>query len=150
MKITFCRSVEKFHRSFDLKTTPLTAKARLTLADKDRLLGKFGEDGFSLTLQKKFRFALFSCTLTARKVKGENTYRIFFSRPAVSGAVVLLWAALMLFTGLLLVFTEPLFALCFLLPALLAALPLFLFSKKTKKTLLDALLSMGAKESKEE
>jgi hypothetical protein len=149
MKIPLSVSPERFTRSFQ-KTVPQGGLlSRFSLTDKTLCRGKIGKRGFSLYLHKKGIFSLFAPTLYGKIKKEEKGFSLsfYFSRPRLTGALILLWCAFLVFTGVLLVGKEPLFSLCFLLPGILFSLPLFLFRKKDREALVEKLESLSQKSS---
>ena len=146
MKYRLNPSEEKFFRNMDRLSTPLSLVSRLQAPKEDRLLACHHGNRIVISRQKKGRFALFSCTLrgSIQKERGEYYLTARFRRPAVTEAVIFLWSLLLAFTGLQLLFTEPLFALCFLLPAAPLFASLVLFSSKEKKLLTSTLRDWGA------
>ncbi len=130
-------SKEKFLRNLDRGTTPSTLSSRFSAESKTLFRAKRKGDSFLLYRQKKGLFPLFSCTLRGKITEEEKglSIRYGFTRPALSGLLLFLWAALLLFVGLSLLPVEPDFALFFLVPGLSLFLPLFFFSPKEKAAL---------------
>ncbi len=139
---------EKFRRAFQKNAVPLSLPERFTVGESDAFLGRYQEGSFSLCRRKKGRFALLSCTLYGKTMKkqGQTVISLRFSRPRGVGILWLLWVLAHLLAGFELLFSETLFALCFLVPGILFSLPLFLFSKKEKTSLLEKLKEFGAEE----
>jgi len=146
MKYRLNPSDEKFFRNMDRLSEPLSLRSRLQIPQRDRLLARHRQSRIFLSHQKKGRFSLFACTLRGKihKERGEYFLTVRLHRPAVTEAVILLWGLLLSFTGLQLLFSEPLFALCFLFPAAPLFASLFLFSKKEKALLISTLRDWGA------
>lgn len=100
-------------------------------------LGRRTDKGFLLYRKKRGIFTLFALTLygSFSREGGEDFIAFRFGRCLPVAILWFLWCALMLFAGILLL--GSLWSLFFLIPAVLWALPLFLFSKKEKKRLAD-------------
>jgi len=143
MRIHLTVPEEKFLRAIQKKVQPDTLHSRLNVAPTRRLLGKAKPERFSLCFQKKGFFCLFPCTAVGKREK-EGVWRVTFRRPLLFSLFLLLAVFLALTAGFSLLFSEPWFSLVFLIPAFLALLPLFRFSKRDKEELKQAILSFGA------
>ncbi|MBQ4036962.1 MAG: hypothetical protein IJC84_02435 [Clostridia bacterium] len=136
MKLPLSLSRDRFARRFAAKVAPLSPLAVDAFGNAGRLRG----DRFVLWHKKKGSFALFSCVLRGRIAPDGASVSYRFSRPLWVAIPWTVWLCLMAAAGLSVIVTDLLFGLAFLLPALLLALPLFLFSKRERAALI-ALLS---------
>ena len=135
---------ERARRAFDRSIPTAKPLERLTVPEKSGVVGKRKGDRFFLYAKTKGLFSLFSLTLYG--TIGEKEIRYSFSRPRCILVPWLIWCTLLLYVGVSLLFREPDFALFFLVPGLLLSLPLFLFSKKARSRLTDALEHLANKQ----
>ena len=137
-------SPDRFYRALDQAVLPHGPLSPFRLSETPVFCGRRRGDRFFLYRRGAHRFALLPCVLSGRIVKEKNdrflVYR--FRRPLFSTLLLGLWCALLLITGRELLFSEPLFALSFLIPALRCALPLFFFSSAARSALLEKLCSL--------
>lgn len=127
---------DRFLRSFLMQVEESTLLRRFGFGGGE-WLGRRTDKGFLLYRKKRGIFTLFALTLygTFSREGGEDFITFRFGRWLPVAILWFLWCALMLFAGILLL--GSLWSLFFLIPAVLWALPLFLFSKKEKARLLD-------------
>lgn len=126
---------DRFIRSFLSRVEESTLLRRLG-AGSGEWIGRRTDNGFLVYRKKRGVFNLFALTLwgTFSREGGEDFLTLRFGRCIPVGILWGLWCALMLFAGILLL--GSVFSLFFLLPAILWALPLFVYSKKEKAHLL--------------
>ena len=148
MTLPLSVSEEKFLRRFDRSFPSAPFGSRLIVGRVGVCARRKG-NRFWLYHRKKGLFSLFSLTLYGRVDGGKNELSLSFSRPRVTLPLWILWCGVLFYTGFSILFREPDFALWFLLPAVALLLPLFLFTKKEKKRLLDALTPLTEEETKE-
>ena len=123
---SFCRTVEesRFFTRFGF--------------GKGEYAGRRLRGGFLLYRRRRGIFSLFALTLwgTFSREEGRDVLQLRFGRCVPVAILWCLWCAWMLLAGVLLVAFSHVLALWFLVPALLCALPLFLFSKREKARLI--------------
>ena len=102
-------------------------------------MGKMNGNRFLIYTKKRGLFALYPCVLRGKIDEKNRLLRIRFTRPLISTVLLAAWLLLSLAAGLSVLFEETVLAPVFLLPVLLFAPSLFLFSKKDKAALLSLL-----------
>ena len=135
---------ERLLRSFLGKTEESTFPKRFGIGAKGEFLGRRTQKGFLFYRRRIGVFNLFALTLwgSFSRDGGRDVLNFRFGRCRPVAVLWILWCLLMLFAGILLLGTSPLFALWFVIPSLLCALPLFLFSKREKARLIAFLESI--------
>ena len=127
---------DRFLRSFLMQVEESTILRRFGIGGGE-WLGRRTDKGFLLYRKKRGIFSLFALTLygSFSREGGEDFIAFRFGRCLPVVILWFSWCALMLFAGILLL--GSLWSLFFLIPAVLWALPLFIYSKKEKARLLD-------------
>ncbi len=135
-KITL-KNKDRFLRSFCKKVEESSLLARFGFGS-GAFVGHRTGGGFVVYRRRQGIFSLFALTLwgTFSRDGGRDVLTLRFGRCIPLVFFWILWCALMLLAGVLLVGSAPLFSLWFLIPAVLCALPLFVFSKKEKTRLI--------------
>lgn len=146
MKQLLSVTEENFLHRFDRRFPPAAFASRLHASREEGFCARRRGDRFWIYRRKKGRFSFLSLTLYGCVSHGELT--LSFSRPRGILPLWFLWCGLLLYTGFSILFREPDFALWFLLPGFLLLLPLFVFSKKEKKRLLDEILPLTEEDLK--
>lgn len=106
-------------------------------------------DRFLLWRKRKGCFALYPCVLRGKIDETNGLLHLRFTRPWYAALPLGLWLLLSLAAGLSVLCSETLLAPFFLLPVVLIAPSLFLFSKKEKTALLAALTALQSDASPE-
>ncbi len=137
MKIIEIENKEKFSRAFQKNTEEATLFTRLGFGGEKKFCGKIREDRLLLYRKKIGILSLFALTLRGRFIQenGKISLAVRFSRSLPLSIFWALWCALLLAAGFSVLSTSLYFALGFLLPGFLFALPLFLYSGKEKERL---------------
>lgn len=135
------KSRGRFLRNFQREADGNYYLTRIGFGKKGNYMGRLTKSGVKLYRAKVGIFSLFALTATGTLVRenGQELLRVRFGRSLVLSLLWGSWCALMILAGLLLLGTELLFSLIFLIPGLTLSLPLFLFSKKEKQHLLEFL-----------
>jgi hypothetical protein len=136
------RNKDRFIRSFLSRVDESTFLRRFGLGGKGEFLGRRTEKGILLYRKKRGIFNLFALTVQGRfsREGGEDFITLRFARCTPVAILWWAWCAMMLFSGILLLGSW--LSLLFLIPALLWAMPLFLFSKKEKNRLYSFILEL--------
>lgn len=136
------KNKDRFIRAFLSQVDESTLLRRFGLGGKGEFLGRRTDKGFVLYGKKRGIFTLFALTLygTFSREGGEDFVTLRFGRWLPIGILWGAWCALMLFSGILLLGSW--FSLFFLIPALLWAMPLFVYSKKEKNRLYSFILDL--------
>ena len=136
------KNKDRFIRSFLSRVEESTFLRRCGIGGKGEFLGRRTDKGFVLYEKKRGIFTLFALTLygTFSREGGEDFVTLRFGRCLPVAILWGAWCALMLFSGILLLGSW--LSFFFLIPALLWALPLFLYSKKEKNRLAAFILEI--------
>lgn len=137
----------RWEKDFDRLTENASIRRRFTLEDRDVILGRRKTDRLFLMEKKKRRFALLPPVLCARIRPGKDgkpELRARFFRPAFPGIVLLIWAGMMMGTGLCFAGREWQTFFTFFSPGALGILPFVWYNQKKKKKLLAVLHSIFA------
>lgn len=134
----------RFYQAFDRLVSPAGFFGRLSLPEETILRGERKGNRFFFYCHRKKLFSLFSCTLrgTIRSSQGRAAFDVSFSRPWGITALFLLWSALLAYTGINILWEDPIFSLYFLFPAAGLISFCFVFSRNSKQRLLSALEEM--------
>ena len=130
------KNKDRFIRSFLSRVDESTFLRRFGMGGKGEFLGRRTEKGFLVYGKKRGIFNLFALTVfgTFSREGGRDVLCFRFGRCLPVAILWALWCAFMLFAGILLLGSW--LSLLFLIPALLWAMPLFVYSKKEKARLL--------------
>ena len=138
----------RFLRNFQREADRNYYLTRMGFGKKGSYMGRLTKSGVKLYRAKVGIFSLFALTATGtlERENGQELLRVRFGRSLVLTLLWGSWCAFMILAGLLLLGTEILFSLVFLVPGLGLLLPLFLFSKKEKQRLLKFLEDLALPE----
>ncbi len=136
MQITL-KNKDRFLRSFLGKVDESTFFRRFGLGGKFAFAGRRTHKGFILYRKKTGIFSLFALTAWGVffRAGGRDCLSVRFGRCIPLAILWVLWCSLMLFAGVLLL--GSFLAFWFIIPAILFALPLFVYSKKEKARLME-------------
>lgn len=130
------KNKDRFIRSFLGQVDESTFFRRFGIGASRPFLGRRTEKGFLVYGKKRGIFNLFALTVfgTFSREGGRDVLCFRFGRCLPVAILWALWCAFMLFAGILLL--GSFWAFFFLIPAVLWAIPLFVYSKKEKARLL--------------
>ena len=136
------KNKDRFIRSFLSEVAESTLLRRFGIGGKGEFLGRKTDKGFVFYGKKRGIFNLFALTVygTFSREGGEDFITLRFGRCLPVAIFWGAWCALMLFSGILLLGSW--LSFFFLIPALLWALPLFLYTKKEKNRLYTFILEI--------
>jgi len=139
------KSKKRFLRNFEEKTDRADLFRRFGFGSDAPFAGRVKKGSLMLYRKKAGPLSLFA--LTARgefsRSGGRELLTLRFGRCIPAALLWGAWCLMMLCTGALMIVSDTLFSLWFIVPAILFALPLFLFSGREKKRLTDFLQALG-------
>lgn len=142
------KSRGRFLRHFEKEADLKYYFTRLGFGKRGSYMGRLTKNGVKLYRAKAGILSLFALTATGtlERENGQELLQVRFGRSFVLTLFWGSWCALMTLAGVLLLGTDLVLSLLFLVPGLGWALPLFLFSKKEKARLLKFLEDLALPE----